>query len=854
MSPKICLTSPRIGFIASAVAAATIASTASALPPVNDDCDGSIAIVDGVHAFDLTEATTSGLGSQCFLDYRVAHDVFYCFEATVDGMVTITTCGWTELDTRIALWAGCACPDPDLDSPICCADNECDKQSTLTCEVECGKKYMIQFGSASEDQVGTGSFELFMDGVPCDNGGGGGSTPPSGPCDECGEGDPGWLEGAGFAGGQLLLFTRDAVSDAESPILAFDLTDELSAPTGSNWTPPMWTHPDWTRANLGTVFGVAIDGTGRAFVAHTSIYNAGFPRDAVGALGGPGAIYAIDAATGAPTLFAQLPQSQDPAIVPVSESWPGIGNIAWDFDRDVLFASNFDDGRIYRIDAAGTVLDAWDHATDVVTGGAAPEVGDAAGFAPLGERVWAVAPTIDRLYYSIWVEDVSRTDAARSNEIWSVQLDGSGAIVAGTRQLEIEMPNFGGSYSSPVSDLAFDADCCLLTAERSMSGDTTSTAHQSRGLRFCHDGTDWTLGTDYQVGAYGNGDNTAGGVDFDNGPVANAWFSADAIIFPNPYLYGATGIPVAGDVPANALMIDVDQDVSFGEKFQMGSLEISCFRDVSDGPCLDLVGELDCRVDADGISTDYDLVLTVTNNSDTAAQYLLIAGPVNQPVTTFVPPLLPGETRDVPMIVLGPIADEVVCFEVTLYDADFDLCCGLDNQQLCLVVPECDCAVDQQWTINCVDEAAGIYEFSFNLVNLTPDVIEHVFLVTDNGAPFTLSPNHIDVPSTPQFGSMFIGPIQVQTSLAPGDTIAFVATLHVANLFECCGLPLEFTLPPCEGGSTGNPADIDGDGVVTGADLGLIFANWGGSGTGDINGDGVVDAADLGLVLVAFGG
>lgn len=848
MSPKISLRDPRRGSLVAIVAAIGLAVPAFAAPP-NDDCVDTILIGEGVHAFDLTEATTSGLGSQCFPDYRVAHDLFFCFEATVDGTVTISTCGQTDVNTRIALWQGCACPDPKFDAPLCCADDECGKQTRLTCDVVCGEKYMIQLGSDSQGEIGIGSFELSMEGAPCDAG-----EPPA-DCDDCRTGDPGWLAEAGFAGGQMLLFTRDAVSSGDSPILAFDLTDELSAPLGSNWAPPTWTHPDWTRENLGTVFGVAVDDTGRSFVAHTSVFSyGGLYRDAVGALGGPGAIYAIDAATGAPSLFCQLPQTQDPTIVPITESWPGIGNIAWDFGHGALFASNFDDGRIYRIDAAGGIVDAWDHATDTLSIGGAPEVGDDPGFAPLGERVWAVCPAGDRLYYSVWIEDSARPDAIRDNEIWSVALDAGGAIVPGTRALEIQMPPFAQSYSNPVSDLDLDDTCCLLVAERTMSGDSGSGAHQSRGLRFCHDGGSWSLGTDYTVGFYSNGDNTAGGVAFDNGPVANTWFSADAISFPFPFVYGATGIPVAGDVPDNSLMIDVDVNVDFGEKFQMGSIEISCFREVDSGPCLEVIGELDCRIDDAGLSVDYDLTLEVTNNSDTPAQYLLVTGPVDQPVLPFVPPLAPGETRVVSMVALGPIADEVVCFSLTLYDADFDACCGLGDAQLCLVVPECDCAIDQAWNITCIDEAAGIYEIDFDLVNLTPDVIEHVFLLTDPGVPYSFDPAHVDVPSTPQFGTMSIGPIEVQTSLLPGDTISFVATLHVANLFECCGLPLEFVLPPCDDGSTTPFGDLDGDGVVGGSDLGLLFANWGGSGVGDLDGNGVVDAADLGLLLTVFGG
>ena len=52
----------------------------------------------------------------------------------------------------------------------------------------------------------------------------------------------------------------------------------------------------------------------------------------------------------------------------------------------------------------------------------------------------------------------------------------------------------------------------------------------------------------------------------------------------------------------------------------------------------------------------------------------------------------------------------------------------------------------------------------------------------------------------------------------------------------------------------GNPADLTGDGVVDGADLGILLGAWGSSGpAGDVNGDGSVDGSDLGLLLGAWG-
>lgn len=44
------------------------------------------------------------------------------------------------------------------------------------------------------------------------------------------------------------------------------------------------------------------------------------------------------------------------------------------------------------------------------------------------------------------------------------------------------------------------------------------------------------------------------------------------------------------------------------------------------------------------------------------------------------------------------------------------------------------------------------------------------------------------------------------------------------------------------------PADLNGDGVVDGGDLGLLLASWG-TPNADLNGDGTTDGADLGILL-----
>ncbi|MFO0829330.1 MAG: LamG-like jellyroll fold domain-containing protein [Phycisphaerales bacterium] len=50
------------------------------------------------------------------------------------------------------------------------------------------------------------------------------------------------------------------------------------------------------------------------------------------------------------------------------------------------------------------------------------------------------------------------------------------------------------------------------------------------------------------------------------------------------------------------------------------------------------------------------------------------------------------------------------------------------------------------------------------------------------------------------------------------------------------------------------PADLNGDGIVSSSDLGVLLGAWGTAGpTGDLNGDGIVGSPDLGILLGAWG-
>jgi hypothetical protein len=69
------------------------------------------------------------------------------------------------------------------------------------------------------------------------------------------------------------------------------------------------------------------------------------------------------------------------------------------------------------------------------------------------------------------------------------------------------------------------------------------------------------------------------------------------------------------------------------------------------------------------------------------------------------------------------------------------------------------------------------------------------------------------------------------------------------------GLPVTGDLDPCTvTQSIACPGDINADGAVDGADLGLLLGAWGtGAGLADFDGNGVVDGADLGVLLSRWG-
>jgi hypothetical protein len=347
-------------------------------------------------------------------------------------------------------------------------------------------------------------------------------------------------------------------------VVCVDIKNKGTAPLNTNWNAAaLYSHPSWTLANLGTVFGVAVDKYGNIYVtASTSYYTH------LTGLGGWGTVYKIDATSGLPSVFANLPNTG-----------PGLGNICYDATDDQFFVTNFEDGRIYRLDMTGTCLSTFDHATGLI-GGCAADPNDPAGFAPLGQRPWGVNVWNNRLYYGLWVEDSGRPSATASNEVWSIGL--SGGDFSGTAQLEITLPVLGtNDYSNPPSDISFSQTGCMLVSERSMYSDDGPTAHQSRVLEYRQIGpTWWPSPVTYKVGVLGNGENSAGGADFDED--GGVWATGDALQFGTPQvIYGVQGLPCTGGDVTQSILVDLNGNLTWQDKTLIGDVEVTCF-----GNCL----------------------------------------------------------------------------------------------------------------------------------------------------------------------------------------------------------------------------------------------------------------------------
>jgi hypothetical protein len=384
--------------------------------------------------------------------------------------------------------------------------------------------------------------------------------------------------------GQIAIATNFADTATKPSVVIWDLKNQATAPLGSQWDSTdspatnYYYHPDWTRAKLGNLFGITFDSTGNIYAASSRVYGSnlvGSPSITPGTPGN-GDIYKIDANTGAPIRFVQTnPVSTYTSGNMLPNTGPGLGNIHYSCDHDKLYVTNFEDGKIYRIDpATGNMLSTWDHGQNL----SSPIADDQQnGFTQIGRRPWAVQVYRGELFYSIWSEDQSRAGNP-PNEIWSIALNAAGDFVAPATKRITLPPMASTTYSNPVADISFNSSGRMLVAERTMTGDASVGAHSSRALEYTLALGVWQPQpvNKFLIG-FSAGTNSAGGADYDNGPNGRAWVTGDALILSGPTrLYGLQGNPVAGGTAANSILIDLDNDISAVDKQWIGDVEIPC--------------------------------------------------------------------------------------------------------------------------------------------------------------------------------------------------------------------------------------------------------------------------------------
>ncbi|MHC4991631.1 MAG: hypothetical protein ACYTGC_11695, partial [Planctomycetota bacterium] len=139
-----------------------------------DQCVDALPISgEGFFPFDTSFATTDGVPDaacdQSGSD-QIENDVWFCWTAPCDGPIAVQTCGQTPVDTKIAVYQGCACPQGKV--ILDCNDDACDLQSLVVFEAIVGEQYLLRIGTFPGAPGGAGTLSiqcLFGDNDDCVN-------------------------------------------------------------------------------------------------------------------------------------------------------------------------------------------------------------------------------------------------------------------------------------------------------------------------------------------------------------------------------------------------------------------------------------------------------------------------------------------------------------------------------------------------------------------------------------------------------------------------------------------------------------------------------------------------------------
>ena len=124
-------------------------------PPGNDNCADAVVVTDGVYDYDNSLATTDGAAS-CG---GSGNDVWYSYTAASDGVLNVTTCNLTGMDTVISAFAGCG------GAELACNDDTCGLQSAINVPVVTGDTVLVAVAGFGGGR-GSGQVQFTLGG-PC---------------------------------------------------------------------------------------------------------------------------------------------------------------------------------------------------------------------------------------------------------------------------------------------------------------------------------------------------------------------------------------------------------------------------------------------------------------------------------------------------------------------------------------------------------------------------------------------------------------------------------------------------------------------------------------------------------------
>lgn len=108
----------------------------------SETCAGAQPIVGtGLFAFDNLNATRDASDLGC----DMTRDVWFNWSPNQTGNYILRTCGWTTVDTALAIYDGAACP---TQVAIACDDDECGLQSEVVLSAVAGQPYLVRLGTA----------------------------------------------------------------------------------------------------------------------------------------------------------------------------------------------------------------------------------------------------------------------------------------------------------------------------------------------------------------------------------------------------------------------------------------------------------------------------------------------------------------------------------------------------------------------------------------------------------------------------------------------------------------------------------------------------------------------------------